>query len=193
MKNYDQAAINAVFNNYENFKKIMEDVFAKFEEDLEEAVTFSEAMQLFLDTFEGIASESAATEALDIDLQHYYLREHNQMMASDVQYEIDYVRFKGLDKYVNLVLENIRDQQYATAYMHYMTILQGWKTDKANINKKWLNHYLVTVNDGIGTICQTVNLKAILEDLEGIAEKAKLNRKLQEKLGPTVKVKKLKI
>ena len=165
MKNYDQAAIASVFQNNCSLRHLIRDALAKFEEDLDEEMTFADAMELFHETFETIASEHAATKALGVDIAHYYVRENSQMTASDVQHQIDHVQFKDLDKCVNDLLVKIGEGDYATALEQYQQVFNNCLLDQPKLSRKDLNQYLVNVNREVGTVDASVNLKALLGKL----------------------------
>lgn len=165
MKNYDQATIASVFQNNSNMKHIIRDALAKFEDDYDEDMSFSEAMEQFLYTFESIASEHAAANVLGVDIVHYYVRENSQMNASDVQYQIDYVQFRDFDKCVNALLWKISKGDYDAAVEQYRQLFAKCILVKPRTTKRSLNQYLVNVNNETGAVDDSVNLKAVLEKI----------------------------
>ena len=146
MENNDnQKAINAVFGSKTRFRKVIDDAFYKWEEDLDDDASFEEAMSLFCYEVDNIAAEQAA-QALGIDITHYYVREHRQMESGDLQRFIDCVNFKNFDRLVNKLLAALHkgDQTEARALVN--DILPKLKADFPRMTLADFKTYLIAVN-----------------------------------------------
>lgn len=145
-ENDNQKAINAVFGTKTRLKKILDDAFGKWEENLEDDTSFEDAMGQFCYELDSIATEQAA-QALGVDITHYYVREHRQMESGDLQRFIDDVGFKDFDHLVNKLLAALHKGDQTAAQAIFTDIFPKLKTDFPRMTRADFKAYLIAVND----------------------------------------------
>lgn len=192
MMNYDKAAIEAIFKNQATLTNVIEHVLIQLHGDLNEKATFSDAMDRFQNLFETMASESAATHSMQVDMAHYYARTNMPMTATTVQNMIDYIHFKDCDKYVNQFLAQMEVADYLSANNTYVFILKNIGMDYPGLSKSELNDYLINLNNAVGAV-KNNNFLYILNNLQNIASKQAMRQRLMKNFPPKAALKRPKI
>lgn len=87
--NYNNKAIEALFESKKNYKAVMSDAYDKMQDSIEEDMTLQEAMQQFLYEFEIIASEFLAEKLFKTDLEEGGDASNHQLDIAVLQSMID--------------------------------------------------------------------------------------------------------
>jgi hypothetical protein len=148
--NDNKRAIKAVFGSKARLRAIVDDALSKLYDDLDEDSSFEEAVGQFCYDFDSIAAEHVAEAVLEVDLTHYYLRNHRQMESGDVQQVIDKIQFKDRDRCVNQLLGALHKGDLVEAQLRFTDLLARQQADFPYMTPADFRGYLIAVNREMG-------------------------------------------